>query len=75
MNIFVKANIGEALIEVPVTESNTYTRCDCCGAPIQLSLDFVAEHYPNAPMPYKSLTDYFSHGFICERCANEEEED
>lgn len=74
MNIFVKAHIGDASIEVPITESNTYTRCDCCGDPIQLSLDRVAEHYPAAPMEYKSLTDYFSHGFICQRCADEDEE-
>lgn len=72
MNIFVKSYIGEVSIEVPITESNTYTRCDCCGDPIQLSLDFVAEHYPDAPMEYNSLIDYFSHGFICQRCADEE---
>lgn len=73
MNIFVKANLGGASIEVPITETNTYTHCACCGEPIQLPLDLVAERYPTAPMPYKSFTDYFSQGFICQRCAEEED--
>lgn len=73
MNIFVKANLGEASIEVPITETNTYTHCTYCGEPIQLPLDLVAERYPTAPMPYKSFTDYFSQGFICQRCAEEED--
>lgn len=73
MNIFVKADLGAAAIEIPITDNNTYTRCVNCGAPIQLSLDRVAELYSDAPAEYKSLTDYFNHGFICESCADEDD--
>ena len=75
MSIFVKTNIGEISIEVPITNHNTYTTCCRCGEPIQLSLDFVAEHYHNAPEEYKSLTDYFSYGFICQQCADKLDEE
>lgn len=75
MSFFVKANLGAAAIEVPITDHNTYTRCENCGKPIQLSLDRVAGLYPNAPAGYKSLTDYFNRGFICERCADENDEE
>lgn len=75
MNIFVKADLGAAVIEIPITDNNTYTRCANCGEPIRLSLDTVAELYSDAPVEYKSLTDYFNHGFICERCADDENEE
>lgn len=75
MSIFARANLNNGVtIDVPIDGTNTFTRCCCCGNPIQLSLDRVVEHYDNAPQEYKSFTDYFRNGFICEACAEKDEE-
>ncbi len=83
MNIFVKAYFGNGITtDVPINESNTFTRCCCCDKPIdkpiQISLDFAVEGYldPNLgnKSEYKSFSDYFNNGFICEECAEAEED-
>ncbi len=79
MNIFARAYFNNGItIDVPIKETNTFTRCCCCDKPIQISLDFVVEGYldPNLgnKSEYKSFSDYFNNGFICEECAEGEED-
>lgn len=81
MNIFVKACFHVATVDVPISDTNTYTRCCFCDRPIQISLDRAVEGYfdnksknKSFSSEYKSFTDYFNNGFICEQCAEAEED-